>query len=247
MVIFAALAGLFSVVTSWIVGLRLILLARRTRQLPELLIGLALYLAGGWWNPLVAIGRQVSGLPDSVRVALVVAGAVCGMGGMICLGLFNWRVYRPRERWAVLLSGVIAVALVVSFVLQGVGVGWADYVRTEQGPWLFASWTGVGIYLWASLEAWRQYRQQVRRRALGLADPVVTDRMRLWAMSLIAALVASVIMATFQFLGIPVAGTSLGLMLTAVFACFAEACLLLAFVPPAAYLARVRRLAGAEA
>lgn len=246
MAIFAALAGLFSVVTSWFVGLRLMLLARRTRQLPELLIGLALFLAAGCWSPLVSIGRQATALSDPVRATLVVAGAVCGVAGMSSLALFNWRVYRPGDAWAGVLAGAIAVSLVVVFVLQGLGIGWVDYARTEQGPWLLASWVGVVIYLWACSEAWRQYRMQVRRRALGLADPVVTDRMRLWALSMAAALAASFTLASCQALGIPVAGTAPGLLITAVVACFAGTCLLLAFVPPAAYLARVRRAAGAE-
>jgi len=246
MAMFAALAGLFSVLTSWFVGLRLVLLARRTRQAPELLIGLALFLAGGCWSPLVAIGRQATALSDPVRAALVVAGAVCGVAGMTSLAVFNWRVYRPGAAWAPVASALIALALVAAFLVQCLGIGWVEYAHTEQGPWLLASWIGVGIYLWASVEAWRQYRMQVRRQALGLADPVVTDRMRLWALAMGAAFAASTFFAACQALGIPVAGTVVGLSLTGLIASFAGACMLLAFAPPATYLARVRRAAGAE-
>jgi hypothetical protein len=246
MAMFAALAGLFSVLTSWFVGLRLVLLSRRSGQLPELLVGLALFLAGGCWSPLVAVGRQATALSDPARAALVVVGAVCGIAGMSSLALFNWRVYRPGAAWAAVLAAAIAVALAGVFVLQCLGIGWTQYARTEQGPWLLASWIGVAIYAWASFEAWRQYRMQLRRRALGLADPVVTDRMRLWGFAMGAALAGSATLATCQLLGIPVAGTVFGLVTSALIAAFAGACLLLAFVPPAAYLARVRRVAGAE-
>lgn len=247
MMALAAIAGLFSVLTSWLVGGRLLLLARRTRQAPELLIGLALLLAGGCWSPLTSIGRQVTALPDSARATLVIAGSLCGAAGMIALAVFNWRVYRADAGWARALAGSLAVTLVCVFVLQGTGSGWVDYARTERGPWLLASWIGVVIYGWATLEAWRHFRMQVRRRSLGLADPVVFDRMRLWALGMNAALVGSSILAVCQALGIPVAGTAVGMTAAALIAAAAGACLLLAFVPPAAYLARVRRAAGAEA
>lgn len=246
MALLAAIAGLLSVLTAWVVGVRLVLLARRTRQAPELLIGLALILSAGAWNPLVAVGRQATALADPVRAAFVVAGAVCGIVGMSCLTLFNWRVYRPGDLWAPLLSAAIALALLASFTVQSFGLGWVAYAHTERGPWLLASWLGVAIYVWSSTEAWRQYRMQARRQVLGLGDPVVADRMRLWAMTMLAALVTSVFFAICQALGVPVAGTTPGLLLTAVISSFVAVCLLLAFVPPAAYLARVRRAAGVE-
>lgn len=246
MALLAAIAGLFSVLTAWFVGLRLVLLARRTRQAPELLIGLALLLTAGCWSPLVAVGRQATALSDPVRTALVVVGAACGIAGMTCLAAFNWRVYRPGAAWALALSALIALSLVAAFLLQSVGAGWIYYAHTERGPWLLASWIGVAIYLWATSEAWRQYRMQARRRAIGLADPVVTDRMRLWTMTMGTAFAVSTFFALCQATGIPVAGTPVGLLLTGVMATFAGVCLLLAFVPPAAYLARVRRVAGAE-
>lgn len=246
MAILAAVAGLFSVLVSWFVGVRLMLLARRTRRFPELLLGLTLFLAGGCWSPLVAIGRQAPGLADPMRAALVATGAVCAVAGMSSLALFNWRVYRPRAAWAAALAGALVVLLVACFVVQGSGAGWVDYARTERGPWLLASWVGIVTYLWAASEAWRQYRMQVRRRALGLADPVVTDRMRLWALCMGAALAGATTLAICQLLGVPVAGTVVGMTLTGVIASVAGACLLLAFVPPAAYLARVRRAAGVE-
>jgi hypothetical protein len=166
---------------------------------------------------------------------------------MSALAVFNWRVYRPHAAWARALAGTFALTLACVFVLQSPGSGWLEYAHTERGAWLAATWIGVAIYVWATLESWRQHGMQVRRQALGLADPVVTDRMRLWALSMTAALVGSLILALCQALGVPVAGTPIGMTGAAVIAAFAGACLLLAFIPPAAYLARVRQAAGAEA
>ena len=243
MIIVAALAGILSVLTSWIVGGRLLLLARRTRQLPELLIGGALFLAGGLWNPLVSTGRQAVGMPDDVRTALVASGALAGAAGMTMLAIFNWRVYRPQARWAMALALAIGFALAAAFVAQTVANGWLEFARTEHGPWLLGTWLGVVIYAWASAEAWRQYRMLERRRALGLADPIVTDRMRLWALAMSAAFAGAGVLAVCQVLGVPVAGTTVGLVLTAVIALAASSFLWLAFLPPGSYVARVRAAA----
>jgi hypothetical protein len=244
MVIVAALAGIVSVLTSWIAGGRLLLLSRRTRQLPELLIGGTLFLAGGLWNPLVSIGRQAVALPDDVRAALVAIGALAGVTGMAMLAVFNWRVFRPRERWAKRLALAIGLALVAAFAAQSVTHGWIDFARTERGPWLYGSWLGVAIYAWSDFEAWRQYRMLVRRRRLGLADPVVTDRMRLWALTMSAAVVGASTLAACQALGVPVGGTLVGLTITAVISLAVSGLLWLAFLPPAAYVARVRAAVG---
>jgi hypothetical protein len=243
MTIFAALAGLVAVLTSWIVGGRLLWLARRTRQAPELLIGGALFLAGGVWSPLVAVGRQATGLSDELRAALVAVGALAGVAGMTMLAVFNWRVFRPQERWAAALAGTIGLALLGHFAAQSLMLGWTDFARSERGPWLFGTWLGVGIYAWSTYEAWRQYRMLARRRALGLADPVVTDRMRLWALSMTSAFAGAGVLAVCQLLGIPVGGTLLGLSVSAAIALLASSFLWLAFLPPAAYVARVRAAA----
>lgn len=243
MTIVAALAGLVSVLTSWIVGGRLLLLARRTRQLPELLIGTALLCTGGIWNLFVSVGRQATALPDEARAALVAIGAAAGVAGMATLALFNWRVYRPETRWATALAIAIAALLVAAFAAQSATSGWAAFARTEQGPWLLGTWLGVGIYGWSNVEAWRQHRMLARRRALDLVDQVVADRMWLWAMAMAAALAGASVLAACQILGVPVAGTVVGLTLTAVVALAASSFLWLAFLPPAAYLARVRAAA----
>ena len=69
MEIVAALAGLLSMAVSCLVGMRLMLLSRRTRQAPEFLIGLDLFLVGGGWSALIAVGRQATALPDEARVS----------------------------------------------------------------------------------------------------------------------------------------------------------------------------------
>ena len=243
MEIVAALAGIASVLVCWLVSLRLLLLARRTGQLPELLIGLGLLLAGGLWSPLMAVGRQATALPDSVRTALVMLGALTAIFGMSCIAIFNWRVFRPSDAWAPAFVAAIAAALVGLAAAPSVGSGWLVFAQSEQGAWTGVSWIGVVIYLWSSLEAWRQHAMLKRRQRLGLVDPVVTDRLRIWTWMMLNSVAASAVFATCQTLGIPVAGTTLGLILTAIAALLSAVFLVLAFMPPAAYLESVRRRA----
>jgi hypothetical protein len=241
--IIAAVCGIVSVLTSWVIGGRLLALAQRHRRAPELLIGLGLFLTGGFWSPLVAVGRQATQLSDPARGALILAGAGCAIFGLTSLSLFNRRVFRPADAWAVGLPTALAVALVVLFLAQSFGPGWFVYARDEQGPWIFATWVAVVNYVWANYEAWRHYGMLARRQKLGLADPVVTDRMRLWALSMLAAGLACAVFGTCQVLGIPVGGTAFGLLLTTAAALSSAGFMWLAFMPPASYLAAVRQRA----
>ena len=243
----AAFAGLLSVLASVIVGARLLLLARRSRRAPELLIGLGLLMTGGLWSPLVAVGRQATALSDPLRAALVAIGALCGAVGVSSLAAFNWRVFRAAEGWARLLAFAVGLALATAFVLQGIVSSWTDYARDEHGPWMLSTWIVVANYAWANVEAWRDSTMLARRCKLGLADPVVADRMRLWALALLASLLAAGTAAVCQTLGVPMGGTRVGLWLSGFAALSAASCLWLAFVPSVAYLERVRRHAAAEA
>ena len=247
MEIAAALAGLLSILVNALVGVRLVRLARRTRQIPELLIGLDLLLVGCGWSALVAVGRQATALPDAARVALVVAGAVCGMGGTACLAIFNCRIFRPDSGGARAFASLIGVAYLGIFAAQAVSPGWLTFARDERGPWTAASLVAAFNYGWSFLEARRHATMLRRRLEFGLADPVAADRLRLWKLLMATGTLASLVFAAFQALGIPIAGTTLGLSLAAGVSLFSVALLWLAFLPPARYVDAVRRRAAAPA
>lgn len=239
----AALAGIASVLVCWVVSLRLLALARRTGQVPERLIGLGLLLTGGLWSPLTALGRQATAASDDARVALVVLGALAAICGTSCIAIFNWRVFRPGAAWAPVLAGAAGAALVAMALAQTLGAGWIDYARHERGPWIGVIWVSVAVYAWSSLEAWRQYSMLARRLRLGISDPVVTDRMRIWTFLMVTSFAASLVFAVFQMLRVEVAGTVLGLAMSAAAAALSAVFLLLVFMPPASYLEAVRRRA----
>jgi hypothetical protein len=100
------------------------------------------------------------------------------------IALFTWLVFRPADAWARWL----AMALVCTIILHVLavlapsilGVG---QLRLDASMPFF--WIGSAVkavcFVWACAESMRYFVLSRRRRALGLADPLVTNRFLLWA------------------------------------------------------------------
>lgn len=169
--------GVFTVV-QWLVGIRLLLLARRTRQLPELLIGLAFVgCAAGYLLMVTARLPQLAEHGQAVHLI----GRAAFSAGCACVALTTWRVFRP--------SGVLA--LVVMYVLfLGFGAGFvADVLfadrafRRTQSLFWFGFATNALVFAWAAFEPFRYYGRLRRQIRLGLGDPVVARRILLWGVA----------------------------------------------------------------
>jgi hypothetical protein len=236
----AAIGGLSFVLASLVVGLRLLLLARRTRELPEFAIGLALFLMGGIGYPLTAIARLATPLPDEARGGIFALSMLCSLVGMLGVCVFNQRVFRPGQ--AIARAVVAGVAgLEIGFLIhQGVSPGiLAAALRNEGlGLRLFTGMHAVPI-AWAAYESFRYARLLSRRARVGLAEPVIVDRMRLWAISMLAALAINLASTSASFRGVDLAATPSGALLIAPLGLIAAGCTWLAFLPPEAYLRRV--------
>jgi hypothetical protein len=178
------LATLGFVAASALVAGRLLWLARRTRQRPELLLGLGI---GGTavlgYGVLIAaaILRGGTGTEATTGLERVLhaAGAILHDAGVSMVVLFVLTVFRPRERWARGLATAMGLAL------WGGHVGWElsnGYRSTLPGNafwWL--RYAVIWSYpLWTMVESYRYYGILRRRLALGLADPLVTNRFLLW-------------------------------------------------------------------
>jgi hypothetical protein len=236
----AAVGGLSFVLASLVVGLRLLWLARRTRQLPELAIGLALFLMGGIGYPLTAIARLATPLPDAVRTGFFALSLLCAFVGTLSAALFNQRVFRPGRRTAVGVVIGLGTAEMCFMLLETVSPGLraAAFYNEGLGLRLFTAMHGVPL-AWAAVESFSYAAKLGRRARLGLAEPVVADRMRLWGISMLAALAINLASTITGFFGIDLAATAGGALLIAPLGLIAAGCTWLAFVPPAAYLRRV--------
>ena len=247
MELLGAIGGASFIIASLVIGLRLLLLAWRTRELPEFAIGLALFLMGGFAYPLLSVARLATGMHDALRLGFFIVSVLFNMSGMVAVCVFNWRVFRPRERWAPLLTAGFTLALVAALVLQSVTPGLRDGAFYNEGTGLHVFITLQGVPLaWAAFESLRYYRLLAKRSALGLADPIVVDRMWLWGSGMFLALVINVFSSVLGFFGVDIAVSPAGSLAIAPLGLVAAGCVWLAFLPPAAYTRRVTARAAAS-
>jgi len=163
---------------SAVVGTRLLLLARRTRQLPETALGLALALAGtlGW--ALLFLSSQGEGALGLPATWLRGAGILSTALGSAGLWVFTWRVFRPDATWARALCAAGIAAALVGVAGEGLAGGFA---RDQRGLWFWLGFAGRSLpFGWASVESFGYYRRMQRQAVLGLGDVGVQRRLLLW-------------------------------------------------------------------
>jgi hypothetical protein len=172
------------------VGVRMLLLARRTRGRPELLIGAGSVLICGIGLP-TSLASGFGKAVGEVNVALWVGSELCTQAGMLCMYAFTQQVFRPAARWAQALLGAAALWLLLG--LAGVAHALAgadprlDTTSAVHG-WLLWCLVGYGgAFVWSSLESLGQHAMARRRVTLGLADPAVARRFLLFGIYGLAA------------------------------------------------------------
>ena len=169
-------------VVSFVVGLRLVLLSRRTGLLPERLIGVSLFLAGGLGTALLvaaSFAGEARWLVTTISVLMINLGVVA-------LGVFNWRVFRPTLFGATLVAACIALLFLSMIVDRLAG----EYLGASRGVFsITVDYAGrLILYGWATYESLRQYALARRRVRIGLTEPLVANRFLLWGIGTSAAL-----------------------------------------------------------
>lgn len=237
----AAANGLL-VVAIGITSVRLLILSRRTQQLPEFYLGagFACMVLSIPFMGFSGVGRLAAG---EVDLLLLAVGLVLLWLSFGTQAAFTWTAFRPRAAWAENL--VLAIgsgqAVITGGVLHALGSAPLDTPSFEAAqPWMQALRVPIGVvYLWTSIEAWVQYAMARRRNRIGLGDPVTTNRILLWALNSGVGVLAVAVSALLHLqargpFADPRAALAIGL------AGLAGAVILyLAFMPPAWYLRRV--------
>jgi hypothetical protein len=225
----------------WIVtGLRLVALARRSRAVPELLLGLGLLLQAGVGYPL-SVMAQFAG---PYGLALGALASLCNNTGIGLIYAFTARVFHAESRAAWLALGAVAVLLAGqtagNLLAQVAAESEADKLAATL-RWAAGSFALSGCaWSWTAWEALRYHAMLRRPVALGLADPVVANRMFLWGLMGSVAVGCVAVDAVLLYSGAP-RGRELYIpLVTALSGLVVSLCTILAFWPPAAYLARVR-------
>jgi hypothetical protein len=244
MLIMAAIGGGAFVLASLIVSLRLLALARRSGELPELLIGLGLLLMGGVGYPLSTVARLLDGSP-SLQTSLFFVHALLSLLGQSAVAVFTWRVFRHDEPWARAVAFGFITTLAALLLWQTAAPGWRSYAQNEAGPWGWLPLYSLFVLAWAGTESLLYHLKLRKRLVLGLADPVTADRLRLWAIAMLAAFTTSLVAVGLRSLGVEMTAELTGLVVGPLGLVSASS-MWLAFMPPERYVSWILAGAGAR-
>jgi hypothetical protein len=235
----------FTIIT--VVGVRLLLLAGRTRELPELLLGGSLILGGTIGSFVEAAGLSAaSEVGPVIAGRLLLVGKLFGLAGFACEAFFIRRVFRPQEVWA----GVLMVVLLGILATAFLGYAWAGTFQgagIHHGFFYLELAARIAFPTWLFLEATRYARLMEKRIRLGLADSVVANRFWLWSM--IGALSVLLLLTSVPpILLDPIADKAMllvDMVLFSIAGVVLSAATWLAFFPPAGYRRRIEARAAA--
>ena len=229
------------------VGVRLLLLAARTRELPDLIVGLALFDLSAIAYPLILVAN-LGGLPLSdakLALTLAIAALAVGLAGVFA---FNQRVFRSDERWAAVFVwgcvGLLGYGAIAGGAFLREASSRAAFTAPES-PAIWVEVAGVLVYAWTALEGFNAWGQARKRMRLGLADPLVANRFLLWGAMGVASLVSFAPSLAITLSGGDGSTSALARLTTACGGLAAAICLLLAFSPPAKYRAWITRRVAA--
>jgi hypothetical protein len=187
-----------------------------------------------------------------VRVGLLSLGVGIAHVGIAAMFLFTWSAFRAELAWLRWAIAAVAVAMAAHW-LGVTAILWkaresAGSLADMNPIWsLFPSLVSSVGFAWTGIEALRYWTLLRRRRALGLADALVVNRVLLWGLVGVSSTIinANNILAIVRGVNTMMdPGTAL---VTAVLGCFNAAALFLAFLPTAGYARWIRGGSGTAA
>jgi hypothetical protein len=235
------------VLASLAVAIRLLALHRRSGETPELLLGLMLLLCVGLGYPLQIAAARVE--PARMQVLMGISSLAVG-AGFSCLIAFTWRVFR-RESQRARAGALAGIAVLMATggwdafdrVVLASGRGAADPTAAS----LTHAATVIGAYVWTAYESLRYHAIMKRRERLGMADPVVCNRLLLWGLMGVIVSIGVSINVAAGIAGVSILENAPVLLASSASGLAQTVLLVLAFAPPRAYLAWVRGAAAQHA
>lgn len=231
-------------------GGRLLARALRTGQLPEGLLAVHFLLCCSASYVLLSAGlvlsREARFAGSAAVPALIGAGQLGSVIGVLAGGAFNWRVFRPEARWAAGLVLGLALAMLLGLIGNARSDGFATGTRD---PWywlLYASYAVTAV--WVAIEPLSYWLLVRRRLHLGLGDPVLVNRFLLWSVGSLCRVGMLLVGAAAATTDVTIDGGwggALVLTATALLGLGVAGAYWLTFFPSAAYLRRVRGAAAA--
>jgi hypothetical protein len=160
--------------------------------MPERLLGVHLIAAIGLGSLLLSFASvsayASTPLSPAAFEGLVVAGNVATLVGMGAALWFNALVFHGGERRPMALAATATALMCAAFLYYALAGGTKSPAALfGRSYWpLVAAMTACNLWLIRNALACR--KQLLRRLALGLADPMVVERMLLWAVSSLSRL-----------------------------------------------------------
>ncbi len=170
----------FFFVSLW-VGVRLLAQWGRTRQMPELLLGIGVLCIGPIGFGLIMLAAAAGASDPNAPSLLAGLSAIAVGGGAAAKAIFNWKIYHPRSRLVAAIALGSIAGLVISIIGDARSTGFAPSAWMQPGWILARQGLQIAILLWGSAEALRWWLRMRRRLRLGIADPIVANRFLLWA------------------------------------------------------------------
>jgi hypothetical protein len=208
MMILTVVAALIAMVVGSGIGIRLVRLSGRTQGVPERLMGcafVAMFLVG---YPGAFASRAPGVVGTGLGTALFGLGLVGIIASIACFYTFTRRVFRPHSPWArkLLIGAALASGLTFAGTIHALwGVSSREAVIAALRPWAFSILLLIIVpFAWTSIESSLYYRAMRRRRAIGLADALTTNRFLLWALGSGMACALVIMLAAFRAAGIPI-------------------------------------------
>lgn len=235
MVALLAAAMLVFVLTCSGVGLRLLWLAHRGAGRPAWLCGAGFALIGFVGFPLGVASGQGSAAAGDVRLGLCALGLLGNAAGLGCFFVFTLSVFRPAIFWARgLAAGAIAgMLLATAGIVEAIAAAPPAQPSSEVAfAWSMAfQLIGVLCFAWMGAEGLREWAASRRRVALGLADPVSSQRLLLWALFGVGAMLNSLVLVAVMACGLSWSASLLAQLSQTACGLWASAFALLAFSP----------------
>jgi len=231
------------ILASLVLGSRLVLLSRRSRQMPELWLGSSFLLAGvigyvAWL--IIGLLMSQAAPPEAIR-GFALWGLAFTVTGASCNAVATAMIFRPGK------------ALARAWVACLVGSAAASWVTYAMSPveitavWFWRTLMLVApVYLWGAVEGISLGGVLRKRARLGLSSPLVADRTRQFGINNLTVLASISISCTGHFAWGNAAPLWISL-LSSMSLLVGAGAIWLGFFPPAAYRARLERVSGATA
>jgi hypothetical protein len=127
------------------------------------------------------VGPSLADASEALARAVMIVSDLLERAALVLLGLFVWRVFGQGRPWRIL--GLLATESLL--VLSGIAtLSVQHWPRTPTPPLVeaFGQLAFASPFIWSTVEARFELHRSRRQLALGLCDPMVTNRFLLWAL-----------------------------------------------------------------